>query len=141
MRIWDRCANLTLLCVAGFLACTQSVSARDMERELLGAWATSASDCAKLFERQGDNWVYRKPIDEFAQAAIIETGRILAPSGACEVKDITRTNDVLFVTGVCNDSVSYMNRTAQITVKGKDEIVYSPTGDPALNTDLQRCSP
>jgi hypothetical protein len=112
-----------------------------MERELLGSWATSASACANLFERRGDNWVFRQPVDEFAQAAIIEPGRILAPTGSCEVKGITRTNDVLSVSGVCNDSMTYTNRTAQITIKGKDEIVYSPNGDPILNTNFQRCSP
>ena len=141
MRISKLHPNLILLCIAGFLAGSTSVSAEDMERALLGAWATSASDCAKLFERRGDNWVFRKPVDEFSQAAIIEPGRILGPAETCEVKHITRANDVLSVTGVCTDSVTYMDQTAQITVKGKDEIVYSPTGDPALNTDLRRCSP
>ena len=141
MRFWNGRTNLMLLAIVGFLASIRSVSARDMERELLGAWATSASDCAKTFERRGENWVFRQPIDEFAQAAIIESERIVAPTGTCEVKGVARTNDVLTVTGVCDDSVSYMNRTAQIIVKGKDEIVYSPTGDPALNTDFQRCLP
>jgi hypothetical protein len=141
MRIRDQRAILMLLCVTGVLSCMPSVSARDMERELLGAWATSASDCAKMFERQGGIWVYRRPIDEFAQAAILETGRILTPTVACEVKDITRTKDVLSVTGMCKDSMSYASQTARITIKGKDEIIYSPTGNPALNTDFQRCSP
>jgi hypothetical protein len=141
MRIWDRCANLTLLCIVGCLACMSSVSAKDVERELLGAWATSSSDCAKLFERHGDRWAYRQPINEFAQAAIIETGRILAPASTCEVRGVTRKNGVLFVSGMCRDSMSYREQTAQITVKGNNEIVYSPTGDSALNTDFQRCSP
>jgi hypothetical protein len=130
-----------LLCTLGILSCMPSGSAREMERELLGAWATSASQCAQIFERQGGIWVYRPPIDEFAQAAIFKAGQILTPTLTCEVKDIARTNDVLSVTGMCKDSMSYTSQTARIMVKGKDEIVYSPTGDPALNTDLQRCSP
>ena len=57
------------------------------------------------------------------------------------MKHITRTNDVFSVTGVCADSMTYMDQTAQITVKGKNEIIYSPTGDPGIDTDLRRCSP
>ena len=111
-----------------------------MERKLIGAWATSASDCAALFERRADHWVFRQPVDRFAQAAIIEPGRILAPSNSCEVKDVTRAGDVISVSAVCSDSVSYMNQTARVTVKSDDAIIYSPNGDPALNTNLQRCA-
>jgi hypothetical protein len=141
MRIRNQRAMLMLLSTMGVLSFMPPVSAREMERELLGAWATSASQCTQIFERQGGLWVYRRPIDEFAQAAIFEAGRILTPTLTCEVKDIARTKDVLSVTGMCKDSMSYTSQTARIMVKGKDEIVYSPTSDPALNTDFQRCSP
>src|SRR4051812_35777450 len=124
MRIRNRRATLVLLFLVGSLACMPSISAKDIERELLGAWATSASDCDKLFERHGNGWAYRHPINKFAQAAIIEAGRILAPTSTCEVRSITRKNSVLSVTGMCKDSMSYTKQTAQITVKGNDEIVY-----------------
>ena len=80
MRISKLHPNLIVLCIAGFLAGgSTSVSARDMERALLGAWATSASDCAKLFERRRVDRVYRKPVDEFSQAAIIEPAEFSVP--------------------------------------------------------------
>ena len=47
--------------------------------QLVGAWASSAQDCNRLFQRKGRAIKYRQPIDQFAQAAIVEPQRIRTP--------------------------------------------------------------
>ena len=53
--------------IAGSAVCR----ADPLEPSLIGAWATSAPDCAKLFVGQRGGLAYRQPVDKFAQALII----------------------------------------------------------------------
>ena len=39
----------------------------------------------------------------------------------------------------CNNSISYTTQTAEIKVTSAGEIVYSPTGDPALDITFIKC--
>ena len=56
--------------------------------QLVGAWAYSAEDCDKLFQRSGGGWAYRQPVDKFAQAAIVQsTKKILLPSATCQIEE------------------------------------------------------
>jgi hypothetical protein len=39
----------------------------------------------------------------------------------------------------CQDSISYTSRTVDIKLKSKTQIVYSPTGDPDLDSTMVKC--
>ena len=101
--------------------------------------AASQPDCAKLFVRRGGALAYRQPVDKFAQAAIIGPQVILLPATSCHVERVAHANGVIKITADCNDSISYTTQTVEIKVKSTGEIVYSPTGDPALDTTLIKC--
>ena len=121
--------------VAGGSVClADSIDAR-----LLGAWTISQTDCSKLFVRSGGGFAYRQPVDKFAQAAIIGPREIRLPASTCQVQHVTHEKGVLKLNVLCNDFVSYTTQNVQIRVTSGDEIVYSPTGDPALDTTLIRC--
>ena len=83
---------------------------------------------------------FRQPVDMFAQAAIIGPQTILAPSSSCRVQSVSHQNGVIKVSADCNDTISYTTQTVQITVRSTNEIVYSPAGDPALDTTLIKCA-
>ncbi len=108
---------------------------------VIGAWTTSAADCARIFQWRDGVFSYRQPVDKFAQAAIIEPHQILGPANACRIRDVAHVKDVLSVTLECEDSVSFTSRTVQIKVRSGTEIIYSPTGDPALDTNYVKCPP
>ena len=110
-----------------------------LDSSLSGAWTTTAADCSRLFERRGGAPSYRQPVDKFAQAAIIAPGEILSPASACHVQSVSHENGVIKITANCNDSISFTTQTVQIKVRSAGEIVYSPTGDPALDTTLIKC--
>ena len=107
--------------------------------QLAGAWTQSAADCKKLFQRRGGALTFRQPVDRFAQAAIIESQRIRLPTGVCRLERASRESGALKVSGECQDSVSYTSQTAYVKLKSKNQIVFNPNGDPALDTSMTRC--
>jgi HlyD family secretion protein len=107
--------------------------------QLAGAWTQSAADCKKLFQRRGSAVAYRQPVDRFAQAAIIESQRIRLPTGVCRIERASHESGALKVSGECQDSISYTSRTAYVKLRSKNEIVFNPNGDPALDTSMTRC--
>ena len=111
-----------------------------LDVRLVGAWATSDADCARLFQRRGGALTFRQPVDKFAQAAIIGPQTILAPSSSCRVQSVSREKDAIKVNAECNDTISFRQELVSIRVQPSGEIVYSPTGDPALATTLIKCA-
>ena len=139
----EKRSRLAVAGAIGFIALVIGVSASSadsLDAGLVGAWTTSQADCAKLFVRRGRVLAFRLPIDRFAQAAIIEPQSIRAPASTCRVHGVSHANDVIKITAECNDTISYTTQTVQITVKSGSEIVYSPTGDPALDTTMVKCA-
>ncbi len=127
--------GLMALFAGGFASFADSLDAR-----LAGAWTTSQTDCSRLFVRRGGALAYRQPVDKFAQAAIIAPQVILLPSNTCRVHSVSHEKGVVKIGVDCNDSISYTAQTVQIKVNSSSEIVYSPTGDPALETTMIKCA-
>jgi hypothetical protein len=109
--------------------------------QLVGAWAYSTEDCNRLFERRGGGWAYRQPVDKFAQAAIVESKRILLPSASCRVEGASEAEGALKVSAECADSITYTPRSVMITLRSPTELLYSASGDPVLATTLKKCPP
>jgi hypothetical protein len=105
--------------------------------QLAGAWTRSAADCNKLFQRRGSAVAYRQPVDQFAQAAIIESQRIRLPTSICRLERASHEGGALKVSGECRDSISYTSQTAYVKLRSKNEIVFNPNGDPALDTSMK----
>jgi hypothetical protein len=108
--------------------------------QLVGAWAYSAEDCDKIFQRRGGGWAYRQPIDKFAQAVIVESPKkILLPSATCQIDGATQVEGALKVSAECADSISFTSRSTVIMLRSATELAYSASGDPVLATTLKKC--
>lgn len=81
----------------------------------------------------------RQPIDQFAQAAIVEPQRIRTPSVTCQLDSAVSDGGSLKLITECADIVSYSSLTVYVKLRSNDELVYSPTGDPVLATNLRKC--
>ena len=110
-----------------------------IDSRLVGAWAPSPSDCARLFQRRGGVLSYRQPVDKFVQATIIEPQHILGPASTCRVRDVARARDDFSVSVECDDSISFSSQTVHIKMNSGTEIAYSPSIDQTLNTTLIKC--
>ena len=113
--------------------------APDSIKQLIGAWASSEDDCARLFQRRGKALAFRQPVDQFAQAAIVELQRIRLPSAVCQVESASQQGGALKLDAECQDTVSYTSRTVHVKLRSDTEMFYSPTGDPVLSTTLMKC--
>jgi hypothetical protein len=140
MRISGRTVIGGAIGLLGLVASGSACFADAIDSRLLGAWTTSQTDCKRLFVGGGRGLAYRQPVDKFAQAAIIRPQQILLPASTCQIQHVTREKEVLKLNVLCNDSVSYTNQTVQIRVTSGGEMVYSPTGDPALDTTYVKCA-
>ncbi len=107
--------------------------------QLAGAWAGSAADCKKIFERRGKTLSFRQPVDRFARAVIIESQRIRLPTGVCQLERASKQGGALKVSGDCQDSISYTSATAYVKLRSKNQIVFNPNGDSVLDTSMMRC--
>ena len=130
-------AALAAACIGTAMAAATCSFA--LESALVGGWATNANDCKRLFQRRGGQIEYRQPVDKFAQAAIIQPQALRLPASVCNITQSSRSGDVVKISGVCHDSISYTSMTAQLKIKSGSEIVYSPTGDPVLDTSFVKC--
>ena len=93
-----------LAVVLGFTAAAPSAGlAAALDPRLFGAWASSAADCQKLFVRSGGALTYRRPVDQFAQAVIIEPGQIRSPTGVCRIVSAARDKNGVAVSLDCQD--------------------------------------
>jgi len=110
-----------------------------IDSRLVGAWAPSPSDCARLFQRRGGVLSYRQPVDKFAQGAIIEPQHILGPASTCRLRNVARARDDFSVSVECDDSISFSSQTVHIKMNSGTEIAYSPSIDQTLNTTLIKC--
>jgi hypothetical protein len=109
--------------------------------QLIGAWAYSAEDCERVFERRGGGWAYRQPVDKFAQAAIIESPKkILLPSATCQIDAASQVEGALKVNAECASSISFTSRNTVIMLRSPTELVYSASGDAVLATTLKKCA-
>jgi hypothetical protein len=136
-----RVRPVVLALVSGF-ATAASISggfAAAIDPRLIGAWTSSAADCQKLFERKAGRLTYRRPVDQFAQAVIIESGQIRAPTGVCRIVGMARDKNGAAVSLDCQDSISFRSEVVHFKIRSGAEIVYSPTGDPSLDTTYQKC--
>jgi hypothetical protein len=138
---WRMSVHMALAGTAavGLIAGSAVCRADPLELSLIGAWATSAPDCAKLFVGQRGGLAYRQPVDKFAQALIIGPQQIRSPSSTCRVQSVSHEKGAIKVNAECEDSISFQQQSAWIRMQPSGGIVYSTTGDPALDTNLTRC--
>ena len=133
--------NLALAAAGWVLVCAgaSNASSATIDSALIGAWTTYATDCNKLFDRSGGAVSLRTPIDKFAQAVIIDPQKIRTPASICRVKTVQRQNNAFTIDAECQDSISYTPASLRVKLQAPGTIVYSPSGDPVLDTTLVRC--
>ena len=138
----SRCVRLTVagsICLFATIVSQTPGVAASVDSRLIGAWAASASDCPKIFQQSGGAVSYRQPVDKFAQAFIIDGENIRSPTGACRILKISQDKDGTALALDCHDSISYLSQTVHVKIRGNGEIIYSPTGDPSLDTTYLKC--
>lgn len=134
-----RVRSLALVSGIAAVGLASGAFAAAINSRLVGAWASSGPDCQKLFVRKGGQLTFRQPVDQFAQAVIIEPGQIRSPTGVCRIVSAGRDKDGVSVSLDCQDTISFRSETAHFKIRSGSEIVYGPTGAASLDTTYQKC--
>ena len=113
--------------------------ADSLDHRLIGAWLTSASDCAKVFEKRGGRINLRQPIDQFATAFIIGPSEIVASGGRCRIGKVSNAANVTTLSLDCNNTVGYAQQTSRITILGDAKIQYDASGESLLGVNYEKC--
>ena len=74
-----------------------------------------------------------------SKAVIVDPQRIRLPSETCELDSAMRDGGSLKLIAECANVNTYTSRTVYVKLRSNGELVYSPTGDPVLATNLMRC--
>ena len=122
--------------VSGFAAAalTSAGFADTIDPRLIGAWTASAADCQKFFVRSDGELTYRQPVDQFAQAFIIEPGQIRSPTGACRVVSVGHDKNGMAVSLDCHDSISFQSQTVHFKIHSES------SRSSTVQREIQICS-
>jgi hypothetical protein len=134
--------GIAMIAATGFAALLtgEGVCRADaLDPALIGVWAPSGPDCARVFERRGAALAFRRPIDNVTPATIIRPEEIVLASGACRVQGVSHVSGAFTVKADCNDAASSAAQTLQIRLRSAGEILFNPTGDPARDARLIKC--
>jgi hypothetical protein len=113
--------------------------AESLDHRLIGAWLTSAADCAKVFEKRGGRINFRQPIDQFATAFIIGPREVIASGGRCRIDKVSHAINVTTLSLDCNNTVGYAQQTSRFTILSDTKIQYDASGDSLLGVNYERC--
>jgi hypothetical protein len=110
-----------------------------LDHRLIGAWVTSASDCAEVFEKRGGRVNFRQPVDQFKSAVLIGPRVIDASGGRCRIERESHAANVTTLSLECINTVGYGRRTSRITVLSDIKIQYEASVDSPRDVTYEKC--
>jgi hypothetical protein len=116
--------------------------AEALDQRLIGAWASSASDCKELFEGRAGRLSFRRPINNFTSAFIVGVREVVAVNQTCTINGVSSTADYLKLKLECRDSISYIPIDARVKILSDARISWGDAAsDPSIDAQFERCSP
>jgi hypothetical protein len=107
--------------------------------DLSGAWATDASQCAKVFKKKGKQVVFADPSDLFGGGFVIEDTRIRGKAARCTIKSRTEDGATLHLLAACATDIMLSSVQFSLKVLDDNKISRVFPGMPGLETTYYRC--
>jgi len=108
--------------------------------DLSGAWATDASQCAKVFKKKGKRVVFADPSDLFGGGFVIEDTRIRGKTARCTIKARTEDGATLNLLAACATDIMLSSVQFSLKVLDDNKISRVFPGMPRLETTYYRCT-
>jgi hypothetical protein len=130
-------AAIAILSLCAML--TVGVEARGVE--LTGAWATSASECKKVFVRKGRaNQVTFAPLSELHGGGfIVESGQMVGRTARCKIKARKDDGETVHIIAACASDVMLSNVQFELKAVDQDKILRLFPGMPDMEIGYYRC--
>jgi hypothetical protein len=120
----------------------QSAIAEQLDQRLIGAWATSASDCKDVFETQNGRLDFRRPVNTFISAFIVGEREVRGVSQSCRIEGTSSMKGYLRVKLECHDAIGFLPTDARVKIISDTQISYGDAAsDPTVDAKYVRCLP
>ncbi|MCP8937584.1 hypothetical protein NK718_03580 [Alsobacter sp. SYSU M60028] len=95
-----------------------------------GAWVADGTSCASVFASTPSGMRFKKPVDAFAPAFIVQGKRIVTPLATCRVRSMALDEKRVSIQLACANSVSYATTSTVFALAGPGMLVrYLAEGD------------
>jgi hypothetical protein len=108
--------------------------------DLSGAWATEASQCAKVFKKKGKQVVFADPSDLYGNGFVIEDTRIRGKTARCTIKSRNEDGTTLNLLAACATDIMLSSVQFSLKVLDDNKISRVFPGMPGLETTYYRCT-
>ena len=120
----------------------QSAIAEQLDQRLIGAWATSASDCKDVFESKNGKVDFRQPVNTFISAFIVGEREVRGVSQSCRIEGASPMKGYLRIKLECRNSIGFLPTDARVKIMSDAQISYGDVAsDPTVDATYVRCVP
>jgi hypothetical protein len=120
----------------------QSGIAGQLDQRLIGAWATSASDCKDVFESKNGKVDFRQPVNSFTSAFIVGEREVRGVSQSCRIEGASPMKGYLRIKLECHNSIGFLPTDARVKIMSDSQISYGDVAsDPTVDATYVRCVP
>jgi hypothetical protein len=111
-----------------------------LDQRLIGAWATSASDCKEIFEASAGKLTFRRPINKFTSAFIVDPRNVSGVNQTCSIGQVSSKGGYLNIRLECRDAISFIPMDARVKILSDTEISWGDAAsDPTIDAKYERC--
>jgi hypothetical protein len=131
-RGWGQAAVASISCVLFGAPCYAT--------DLSGLWASDATVCGKVFEKDGNQFTFRRDSDIYGSGFIIDGNRIRRQMASCEIRSKREQGNVIHMIAACASDVMLQNIQVSVKVINDNKITRIFPGMPDITINYARCS-
>lgn len=130
----SRFLSVAAICAIGLSVCT-TASAFD----LIGAWATDASSCQKIFTKKGGATVFKDKSDVYGSGFIVAGNQIRGRFVNCRITSQKESGSVINILAACATDIMLSNVQLSLKVTDDNTIIRHFPGMDQLEIQYSRC--
>jgi hypothetical protein len=108
--------------------------------DLIGAWATDAAQCTKVFEKKGNQITFSELSDLYGSGFVIEGDRIRGKAATCTIKSRKEEGDTLHLLANCASEIMLQTVQFSLKVLTKDSISRIFPAMEGMSINYYRCT-
>ena len=127
--------------MAGLVAALALVSHNAEAFDLTGAWATDASVCGKVFQKNDDSLAIAKDADMYGNGFIARKDSIVGNNATCKIVSQKADGAITHMVAQCAaENIAFSTFQFSYKVKDDNNIVRIFPGVEELNINYSRCN-
>jgi hypothetical protein len=105
-----------------------------------GVWASDASVCLKIFQRNGDKISFAKDSELYGHGFVIDGKQIRGKTATCTVKLLKEQDRLVNLIAVCSTDIAIDTMQFRLRMDRPNRIIREFPGLPEIEMSYERCS-